>query len=124
MTGPTRAAFGRGRSSALAAQIRHTEPPDQGLAPDPAAFPGASPADLFVALDGRHVAGAGHRWRVEVFSVCDRRGRRWIQLALKGRPRYMLTLRLIAGAGLDHVMLALSSWIANPCDTNEILNVA
>lgn len=82
------------------------------------------PEDLFAALDGRQVTLSRTKWRVEVYSVVDKFGRRWIQLALNGQTKIMLTLRLAAGAGARHVVFVLSSWLSNPSGSPDILNVA
>lgn len=82
---------------------------------------------LFDALDGREVSIKGQSWQVEPYAVWDTQGQRWIQLSLAGRtggPNYILTLKLAAGAGVQHAIMALSSWLANPGDTRDILNVA
>src|SRR6266542_5192248 len=50
---------------------------DQSEAPQP-----PSPEQLYSALDGREVEVLGKRHRVEVYSVRDEIGRRWVQLAL------------------------------------------
>jgi len=75
-------------------------------------------------LDGRAVTISDRSWRLEVYSVIDCAGRRWVQLALEGDPHYMLTLNLAMGAGLQRVLLALASCMANPSEARGILNVA
>jgi hypothetical protein len=82
------------------------------------------PERLFAALDGRDVTVSGHRWQVGVYSVTDEAGRRWVQLTLNGRPHYMVTLKLAIGDGVGHAVLALSSWLANPSENSDVLNVA
>jgi hypothetical protein len=71
------------------------------------------PDALFGALDGRHLVAMGNHWRVEVYSVCDRSGRRWIQLGLEGAQRYLVLLRLSAGDGAASAVSALISWLAH-----------
>jgi len=78
------------------------------------------PEPLFRALDGRDVTVSGQNWRIEVFSVCDHDARRWVQLALKGEPGYVLTLRLAAGDGVTRAVSALSDRLTEP----ELSNVA
>ncbi len=92
-------------------------------------FPGAPdrlvhPERLRAGLDGRAVTVSGHSWRVEVYSVLDCAGRRWVQLALEGEPHYMLTLNLVMGAGVQRALLALASCLANPSDPTGTLNIA
>lgn len=91
-----------------------------GHAPDP-----VTPQELFVALDGRGIAAAGDRYRIEVFSVRDEAGNRWVQLTLAGdRARHMLTLRLRTGDNTQHAIFALSAWLADPAASADIFNVA
>lgn len=66
----------------------------------------------------------GRSWRLQVYSVSDFAGRRWVQLALEGEPHYMLTLNLAMGAGAQRALIALASCLANPADGIGILNVA
>jgi hypothetical protein len=80
---------------------------------------------LFIALDGRGVvAGSGGRYRIEVYSVRDEAGCRWIQLALHGAGRHMITVRQAHGDSAQHVVLALSSWLADPSQKPHVLSVA
>ena len=82
------------------------------------------PERLLEDLDGRAVTVLGQSWRLEVYSVLDYAGRRWVQLALEGEPHYMLTLNLAVGAGAQRTLMALASCLANPSDSVGILNVA
>jgi len=82
------------------------------------------PERLREALDGRAVTVLGRSWRLEVYSVLDYAGRRWVQLALEGEPHYMLTLNLAVGAGAHRTLMALASCLANPSESFGILNVA
>ncbi len=82
------------------------------------------PERLREALEGRAVTVSGQSWRLEVYSVLDYAGRRWVQLALEGEPHYMLTLNLAVGAGAHRALLALAACLANPSDSVGILNVA
>jgi hypothetical protein len=107
-------------NSSLVIDTRHLLPGRGKTVKESALAPDA----LFAALDGRTLTVSGRRWLVEVYSVCDSAGRRWIQLGLDGRPHYMLTLKLAAEDGVRHAILALSSWLANPAQGREILNVA
>ena len=80
---------------------------------------------LFESLQGRDVAAGGRQWRVEVYSIRDLGGVRWIQLALNGLPRHMLVLKLAAGAGVRPVLRAVSSWLASPSAPNaSVINGA
>ena len=82
------------------------------------------PERLREALEGRAVTVSGQSWRLQVYSVLDYAGRRWVQLALEGDPHLMLTLNLAVGAGAQRALLALALCLANPSDPVGILNVA
>jgi len=72
------------------------------------------PADrLFGALDGRDLTIAGGRWRIEVFSVSECDGHRWVQLALSGEKRGMLTMKVSPSDGAGRVLMGISSWIGD-----------
>jgi hypothetical protein len=83
---------------------------------------------LFADLDGREVSIKGQSWQVETYAVWDTQGQRWIQLALAGlaggSQNHILTLKLVAGAGIQHAVMALSSWLASPSNIRDISNVA
>jgi hypothetical protein len=73
------------------------------------------PADrLFIALDGRDLTLAGGRWRIEVFSVSECDGQRWVQLALSGEKNGMLTMKVSPSDGAGRVLMGISSWIGEP----------
>jgi hypothetical protein len=81
--------------------------------------------ELFVALDGRHVASRTDRYRIEVFSVRDEAGHRWVQLALRGATsQRMLTVRLNPGDTAQHAIHTLASWLADPAGSADVFNVA
>jgi len=82
------------------------------------------PERLREDLEGRAVTFHGQSWRLEVYSVLDYAGRRWVQLALEGEPHYMLTLNLAVGAGAQRTLMALAACLANPSESVGILNVA
>ena len=81
------------------------------------------PDQLFSGLDGRAINVARRRWILEVFSVLEQHGWRWIQLTLSGEPQYTLILRLTPGEGAVHALSLLSSWLVNPSGTRRILSV-
>lgn len=83
-----------------------------------------APRRLFAALDGRELLVAGLRWRIEVFSVRDLAGLRWVQLALKGKSRQTMALKLDAGAGARRAVEALVSQINSPAQLSDMSNVA
>jgi hypothetical protein len=82
-----------------------------------------SPQMLFESLDGTVVRVDGGKWRVEVFSVFTEGGETWLQLQLTGDSSHMLTLRL-QDKGVADVIAIITSWLAHPADSSEILNVA
>lgn len=71
------------------------------------------PDALFGALDGRHLVALGGHWEVEVYSVADWSGKRWIQVGLHGAQRYLVLLRLAVGDGPGSAVSALVSWLVN-----------
>ena len=83
-----------------------------------------TPDDLFDMLDGSDLTVGGRTWRIEVYSIRDRAGLRWVQLALNGDPFHMLAVRVQTGDGPEPVVNALSSWLINPGSTTAILPVA
>ena len=99
--------------------------PHGRLAPQPARK--KSIDGVFTGLDGRDISISGHHWAVEVYSVTDQPGGRWLQLGLKGDDEeqdHLLTLRLPSGSGVDVAARALSSWLADPTQMAEIVHVA
>jgi hypothetical protein len=82
------------------------------------------PKRVFVALDGRELIVGGRRWRIEVFSVRDLAGLRWIQLALKGRSALTFALKLDAGAGARRAVMAVTSKLMSPAVFDDVPNVA
>ena len=78
---------------------------------------------LFWALDGRDLVVLGKRWRVEVFSVVQLAGRRYMQLSLEGPAQYMLTLRLAVGTSVRSLVPAVLSWLAHPTCSGEVIDV-
>ena len=76
---------------------------------------------LFGALQGRDLTVSGRTWRVEVYSVRDVGGERWIQLALDGATRHTIALRLVAGGGLRPAVRVLSSWLSDPSIENAAI---
>jgi hypothetical protein len=83
-----------------------------------------SPEMLFSALDGRELIVLGRRWKVEVFSVCELGGCRYVQLSLQGQEQYMLTLRVGSGTDVRQLIPRLLTWLAHPSSSGEILDIA
>jgi hypothetical protein len=82
------------------------------------------PKRVFIALDGRELIVGGRRWRIEVFSVRDVAGLRWVQLALKGTSRLTFALKLDAGAGARRAVMAVTSKLTSPTLFDDVPNVA
>ena len=81
--------------------------------------------ELFRALDGRTILAPSGPHRMEVFSIRDEAGERWVQLALTGeRSRRFLSVRLKPDEAAQHVILTLSAWLADPSATTNVFNVA
>lgn len=80
-----------------------------------------APDQLFSALDGTQLQVGGADWRVEVFGVIDEPERRWVQIALEGTRRRILTLRLDPTQGARHVVRQISSWLTNPRSSRNVL---
>ena len=105
LAGPPRLAWSAQVDTDLLPLIGH--PHRQRLAP-------YVPADrLFVALDGRDLTIAGGRWRIEVFSVSECGGQRWVQLALSGEKHGMLTMKVSPNDGAGRVLMGISTWIGD-----------
>ncbi len=78
-----------------------------------------SSQDLFLTLDGNHATVLGQEWRIEVYGIHERAGHRWVQLSVADRPGQLLTVSLAPTDGIRHVMMALSTWIAQGCGAKE-----
>jgi hypothetical protein len=68
------------------------------------------PDDVFDALDGREIVADRAIWRLQVYSVSDYDGGRWIQLGLlrPGTCR-MRTVRVTSDDQPEHILVALQS---------------
>lgn len=80
-----------------------------------------APDQFFEALDGQQLRVKGHDWRVEVYGVFEEAERRWVQLALDGAGHHVVTLRLSAHQKPRHAVRSLSSWLANPKMSSDVL---
>jgi hypothetical protein len=78
---------------------------------------------LFALLDGRELIVLGRHFRIDVFSVCEMGGCRYIQLSLHGSEEYMLTLRVASGADSSQVIPRLLNWLTRPSTSGEVLNL-
>lgn len=81
----------------------------------PALEPLVPPDRLFSALDGRDLTLAGGRWHLEVYSVTDFCGQRWLQLALDGQGRSILTVKLSPTDRASRVLAAVATWVTRRC---------
>jgi hypothetical protein len=84
----------------------------------------SEPAALLERLDGTAVTSARQTWLLEVYSVSDAGGWRWVQLGLRGDPPYSLIVRMAPTEGSDHIVEALEKWLAKPSLTERIVGVA
>jgi len=78
------------------------------------------PDDFFYALDGQCLSVDGRAWCVCVFSVTDANEDRWVQLALEGRDRKVLTLRLAPSHHAEHAFVSLSCFLADPFAATDV----
>ena len=78
---------------------------------------------VYWALDGRDFVVLGKRWHVEVFSVVELAGRRYVQLSLDGPEQYMLTLRLLPETPVNRLISTILSWLAHPTASGEVRDV-
>ncbi len=82
-----------------------------------------APDSLFSMLNERELIVLGRRWKIEVFSVCELGGFRYVQLAVSGLEEYMLTLRVGEGVDVRQLIPRLLTWLARPASSGEILDV-
>ena len=76
----------------------------------------ANPLDadeLFATLDGRSITTPQGAWFIEIQSIVDEAGLRWIQLTLTGNPLYSLTFQVNPGDDADEAVRALSLWLTS-----------
>lgn len=73
-----------------------------------------TPSKLYAALDGQGVWCKSQQWRVEVLSVADRAGSRWVQLLLRGPKRLLLTLSLGRNDNASNILDGISTWLPDP----------
>lgn len=85
--------------------------------------PAASAETVFQTLDGRELTVLGRRWRLEVFSVLELAGQRYVQLSADGPTRSMITLRMRPVTDPQHAIPVLVRWLARPARSGEVLDV-
>jgi len=78
--------------------------------------------EIFNALDGRCLSVDGHDWNVCVFSVTDANEHCWVQLALDGSGRQVLTLRLASIYDPEQALDSLSCFLTDPFATRDVLS--
>jgi hypothetical protein len=83
-----------------------------------------SAEDLFSAVDGHDLAVFDRHWTVEVFSVAEINGARFIQLALRGLSDHMLTLRVVPPADAHDVVSRLLAWLKHPVPTGTVVDAS
>src|SRR6266480_259230 len=67
---------------------------------------------LFFGLDGHIVAEGPQRWRCDVCGIHTTTTDFWIQLALSGKPDYLLTLQLPRDSKTADAVKAVSDWLS------------
>ena len=75
-------------------------------------------------LEGQCAAALGQQWRINVYGIHERAGRRWVQLSVAGRPGQLLTVAMAPSDTIQHVLLAIATWIAGGVGANEARHVA
>ena len=78
--------------------------------------------EVFRALDGQSLSVESGKWSVCVFSVTAADENRWVQLALEGRGRTILTLRLAPPHDPQHALASLSCCLTDPFATPDVLS--
>lgn len=79
---------------------------------------------MLTALDGLDISLGDRHWSITPYGMWENSRHRWIQTSLTGPTTHILTLKLPRGAGLDEAVSALSAWLANPVESQDVLNVA
>jgi hypothetical protein len=74
------------------------------------------PEELFLALDGRRLSAPAGSWRLEIYSICDQHGIRWIQLAMKGHTSHTLTVQVEPWRSGEEVL----EMLASRCDWEDV----
>ena len=71
--------------------------------------------ELFDKLEGRQINVLNSGWQIEVCGIHQAKtgGHRWIQLSVKGLPNRLLTVSLSPRDGVQRVVSALATWMAN-----------
>ena len=80
------------------------------------------PDEFFNALDGQSLSVDGRAWSVCVFSVTDANDNRWVQLALEGGDRKVLTLRLAPSQHPQQAFVSLSCFLVDPIAAPNVLS--
>ena len=78
------------------------------------------PEEIFKGLDGHCLSVDGREWNVCVFSVSDTNESRWVQLALEGRNRQVLTLRLAPSQNPQQAVASLFCFLTDPLATPDV----
>ena len=78
------------------------------------------PDEFFNALDGHCLSIDGQAWHLCVFSVTDANEIRWVQLALEGLDRKVLTLRLAPSQHPEKAFASLCCFLTDPRTTADV----
>ena len=77
--------------------------------------------EVFSALDGCQLNVNGAPWLVEVYSVTDALGVRWVQLGLRASQLYLATIKMGCTNSLQGVTSALIAWLSDPLKADPVL---
>jgi hypothetical protein len=83
-----------------------------------------TPDALFDALDGRCLWVAGGTWQLEVYSVHDEQGSRWIQAALKGDRLLPVTIKLTAEVSIEDALSRVAARLAEGAEGDAAIDVS
>jgi hypothetical protein len=83
-----------------------------------------TPDALFDALDGRWLGMAGGTWQLEVYSVHDEQGSRWIQAALRGDKLLPVTIKLTAEASIADALSKVAARLAETAEGDTAIDIS
>ncbi len=78
-----------------------------------------TPTEIFDALDGHSLELSDQRWRIEIYSLLEQDGWRWVHLALRGETDHVLIVKVLPFENENHVVGALLTWLDNPTRASD-----